>query len=151
LAFCPYLAKDIRVLSWMAVLDMLLNITFSILLARIMGVEGVLAGGILGSSLMTYYLTNRGPRYFLLTALDLLRPAAWRWSILILYAAAAYFLCRFVDGRGQNLWLRGTICVGAIGVFLWLYWTELSLLIVGMRRTRSGSDRQDPAALAITQ
>jgi O-antigen/teichoic acid export membrane protein len=125
LAGLPVLAKDIRVLSWVAVVDMLLNIVLSVALAQTMGVKGVLAGSIIGSLVSMAYLTWRAPRYLSLTAGDLIRPSFRRWLAMGACTVLAVLCFRFTDPGGNNLWLRGIFCVLTAGLFLALHRAEL--------------------------
>jgi len=125
LACVPVLAKDIRVLSWVAVVDMLLNIVMSVALAQTMGVKGVIAGSIIGSLVSMAYLTWRAPRYLSLTAGDLILPSLRRWLALGACAVLAFLCLRFTDLSGNNLWLRGFFCVLTTGLFVVLHRDDL--------------------------
>jgi hypothetical protein len=125
LACVPVLAKDIRVLSWVAVVDMLLNIVMSVALAQTMGVKGVLAGSIIGSLVSMAYLTWRAPRYLSLTEGDLVLPSLRRWLALGACALLAIFIFRGFDLDGHNLWLRGIFCVLTSGLFVVLHRDDL--------------------------
>lgn len=125
LGFCPVLAKKIRVLSWVAVLDMALNVGFSIALAQKMGVKGVLAGSLIGSLVSSAYLTWCAPRCVALTARDLIVPSLRRWLALAACMALAFLVLRAADPAGGNLWLRGLFCALAAGVFVVLHRDDL--------------------------
>jgi O-antigen/teichoic acid export membrane protein len=125
LAFCPMLAKKIRTLGWIAVLDMLLNIAMCVALAPKMGVKGVLAGSIIGSLVSMFYLTWVAPRYVSLTAGSLIKPSLGRWLAMGICAALAFICLRSIDSAGRDLWLRGMICVLAAGLFVVLHRDDL--------------------------
>jgi len=125
LAFCPMLAKKIRVLSWVAVFDTTLNIGLSIALAPALGVKGVLAGSVIGTLGNMVYLTWRAPGYVSLTARELIRPSLRRWLALGACLALAIVVFRTFDLAGQNLWLRGVFCALALGVFAGMHRDDL--------------------------
>jgi len=137
LGFCPVLAKDIRIFSWVAVVDMLLNIVMSVALAQMMGVKGVLAGSIIGSLVSMSYLTWRAPRYLSLTAGDLILPSLRRWLALGACALLAIFIFREFDLDGHNLWLRGIFCVLASGLFVVLHRDDLKEFWTRARRFKA--------------
>ena len=64
LACLPVLSKRIGPLAGACACDMVLNIALSVSLGWFLGMNGVLAGGILGSCVSTIYLTVYAPRYF---------------------------------------------------------------------------------------
>lgn len=132
----PVLVKDIRSLSWVAILDMILNIVLCVKLAPVMGVKGVLIGSIIGSLVGTAYLTWRAPRYFSLTTGDLIRPSLRRWLALVACAALAIFIFRSVDLAGQNFWLRGLFCALTSGLFVALHRDDLKEFWVRARRLK---------------
>ncbi|MFZ1073951.1 MAG: MATE family efflux transporter [Verrucomicrobiia bacterium] len=137
LSCAPILAKDIRVLSWVAVVDMLLNIVMSVALAQTMGVKGVLAGSIIGSLVSMAYLTWRAPRYLSLTAGDLILPSLRRWLALGVCMVLAVFIFRFFNSGGQNLWLRGIFCALTLGLFFVLHRDDLQEFWVRARRFKT--------------
>jgi O-antigen/teichoic acid export membrane protein len=125
LGFCAVLAKKIRGLAWIAVLDMMLNIVLSVVLGRLIGVKGVLVGSIIGSFVSTVYLTWRAPRYLSLTAHDLIMPSLRRWLALAACMALAFWYFHFTDLSGNNFWLRGIFCALTLGLFLILHRADL--------------------------
>ena len=137
LAFCPLLAKKIRTLSWVSVLEMLANIGFSIMLARKMGVEGVLAGAIIGSFISMIYLTLHAPKYLSLTTRDMVFPFAGRWLALAAAAVAAFVFFHDAEITVNDLWLRGGFCVLTLGLFVVLHRNDLMEFF--MRGKRGGA------------
>lgn len=140
LAVLPVLAKKISTLSWVAVIDMLLNVNFSIALAPTWGVNGVLAGSIIGSLVSTAYLSWSGPRVLSLAPRDLILPSLRRWLILAACGGLGYLFFHSARLSAANLWLRGAFCVLALGVFVILHRDDLQeFWLRGMKKLKPAS------------
>jgi O-antigen/teichoic acid export membrane protein len=129
LSFCPPLAKRIRPMAAVAVLDMVLNVLVSVLFVKLVpawGVKGVLLGGILGSVTSTLYLTWCAPGYVFLTAGRIVRPFLGAWLVLGGNAALAFACCEAADPAGRNLWLRGAFGLLAAALFSFLHRADLA-------------------------
>jgi O-antigen/teichoic acid export membrane protein len=121
MGFCPVIAKKIAPLAWLSVLEMILNIASSVILGRIFGVNGVLAGGILGSLVTTFYLTVYAPRYISLSAKALVMASFCQWAALVGFAGLSFVFFRFMDPGGTSYSLRVLFSALDVGLFLFLY------------------------------
>ena len=118
LAFCVLVAKAMRSLTILAFLEMALNIGLSVALAHKFGVNGVLAGGILGSIVTTIYLTLKAPPYVFLSLRELVRPSILSWLALATCATMASIWVHLTPAGEQKLWIRGLFCVLAAITFV---------------------------------
>ncbi|HUB86544.1 MAG TPA: hypothetical protein VMB22_01535 [Verrucomicrobiae bacterium] len=125
LGFCPVLVKKIRVFSLVVALDMALNLGASIALARKIGVEGVLAGSILGSLVSMAYLTWCAPGYVSLTARDLILPSLRRWLALAVCGVLAFLCFHAANVSALDLCWRGLFCALTLAVFVVLHRDDL--------------------------
>jgi O-antigen/teichoic acid export membrane protein len=123
LAFGPVVAKDLRPLTILAVVDMILNIGLSMIFVLYagMGVNGVLIGGILGTAVTTVYLTVRAPRYFSLSTHDLIGPCLFDWCLMFVFAATSFACVRWAHAKPFELSLLAILCGTAIILFLFLH------------------------------
>lgn len=118
LGFCVVLAKVIRPLAILALLDTVLNIGLSVALAPRLGVSGILAGSILGSMVTTIYLTVKAPSYVSLSLRELAHPSILSWVALAACAAFAFIWVQLTPTREEHFLIRGLFCMLATIIFV---------------------------------